>query len=373
MKRFTILLTVVLGLFLVGNSAVSANDTDSKFDVSVVKSDKMRGDTSRSWYDLKLTPGEKTTLTLNVTNRDTKSETFDVLTTQAETGHNMVMTAENPISKVQSSVISSLQLGSNILTTPNDTLTIPAGETKQVNVQVRMPSSRINGSWLGGIHLQKHVDSSSRAANGYTNRFNYLVYVQLSNTDDVTKADLSLKGITYKKQNGTGQVNIKLQNDKAGFVSDANSKVLIHQKGQSENVVNVSQNSQSIANGSIFTYQLSTNALKAGKTYVADITIHDNKNNLTWHWTQEFKAQAELPLSGWLGSNPMVANYNWIWWLLAILALIIWLIIVLLRRRRMVDIIEMVAGQQIERRVQYKVYKKMLKEGLFVTLKKKTK
>ncbi|MFC4761458.1 WxL protein host-binding domain-containing protein [Fructobacillus durionis] len=373
MKKFTVLLAMFASLLLFGSHVASANDTDSKFNVSVVKSDKMRGDTSRAWFDLKMNPSEKTTLHLELTNRGDKAATFIIAATQAETQTNMAMVADRSISDVQSSVIPSLQLGSNILTVPETKVTLAAGDTREITAQVNMPSSKINGSWLGGIHIQKQVDSSDRVKNGYTNRFNYLCYVQLSNTDTVTKADLSLKKVSYEKKASAGQVDIKLQNDKAGYVADANSEVKIRQKGQSENVTDYKQTNQSIANGSVFTYQVPTDALKAGKTYVADITIHDNKNNLTWHWSQEFKVSMFLPVSGWFGDK-LGKNYAWLWWLLALLALLIFLIIFfLLRRRRMVDIIEIVAGKEVQRRVAYKEYKKMLKDGMFVTLAKKVK
>lgn len=374
MKRFTVLLAMLASLILFGSHAASANDTDSKFDVAVVKNDKMRGDTSRAWFDLKLNPGEKTTVSLAVTNRGDKTSTFDVISSQAVTETNMEMSANDSISSVQNAVIPDLRLGSNILTVPNSKVTIAAGQTKVVSAQVNMPSSRINGSWLGGVHVQKEVSQSDRVANGYTNRFNYLVYVQLSNTDTVTKADLSLKKVSYQKNNKIGQVDIDLQNNKAGYVADGYSEVKIRQKGEPNNVTDYKQSNQSIANGSIFTYQVPTKSLKSGKTYVADITIHDNKNNITWHWSKEFKVSVFLPVSGWLNSNPVTKGYNWIWELLALLVLVIFLIIFfILRRRRMVDIIEIVAGNEVQRRVAYKEYKKMLKDGMFVTLVKKAK
>lgn len=371
MKKLTLILIMLTGWFLMGGvHASAANETDSKFDVSIVKSDKQRGDTNRAWYDLKMNPGEKTTLTLSLTNRDSKAATFIVTAAQAETETNMVLTANRSISDVQSSVIPSLQLGSQILTVPTSKVTIAAGETKEITANVAMPSSKINGSWLGGIHLQKQVSASDQATNGYTNRFNYLTYVQLSNTDAVTKADLSLKKIDYQTKNKAGQLNIHLQNDQAGYVVDGSSTVTVHQKGQDTKLVNVKQNNQSIANGSIFTYQVPTESLKTGKTYVADITIHDNKNNITWHWTKEFKVSSMAQIGAWLGSSPVTKNYRWLWFLLLI-PLLAWLIFIWLKKKRMVDVIEMVAGNQIERRISYGAYKQMLKEGIDVSLVKK--
>lgn len=60
MKKLIKTVGMLMSLFLLTSVLVSAdNATDSKFDASIVKSDKERGDTSRAWYDLKLNPGEK--------------------------------------------------------------------------------------------------------------------------------------------------------------------------------------------------------------------------------------------------------------------------------------------------------------------------
>lgn len=179
-----------------------------------------------------------------------------------------------------------------------------------------------------------------------------------------------MKNVFYKEQGQTGRVNIALQNDKQGYVGNASSTVALHQKGQSNNEVVYNQKNQSIANGSIFTYQVPTKKLSAGKTYVADITIHDEKNNLTWHWSKEFKTSALLPVTGWANNSPLTRDYHWLWWLLLIPALI-WFFIIWRRNRKMVDIIEIVSGNRFERRVSYKVYKQMLKDGIVVLLKNK--
>lgn len=324
MKKLIKTVGMLMSLFLLTSVLVSAdNATDSKFDASIVKSDKERGDTSRAWYDLKLNPGEKTTLAVSLTNRDTKPATFLISATQAETGSNMVMSANRPINEVQDAVNSSLRLGNSILKVSSAKVTVAAGETREIPAQVTMPSTKIDGSWLGGIHIQKQVASSDQAQNGYTNRFNYMTYVQLSNTDVVTKADLDLKKVSYQSKSQSGIVNIALQNKQNGYVSNASSTVKVHQKGESATVVNDVQSNQSIANGSNFTYQVPTKELKSGKTYVADITIHDNKNNVTWHWTKEFKVSSLSAVSGWLSSNPMTRNNNWLWLLLLIPLLII--------------------------------------------------
>lgn len=230
-----------------------------------------------------------------------------------------------------------------------------------------MPSTKIDGSWLSGIHIQKQVASSDQAQNGYTNRFNYMTYVQLSNTDVVTKADLDLKKVSYQSKSQSGIVNIALQNKQNGYVSNASSTVKVHQKGESATVVNDVQSNQSIANGSNFTYQVPTKELKSGKTYVADITIHDNKNNVTWHWTKEFKVSSLSAVSGWLSSNPMTRNNNWLWLLLLIPLLII-LFFLWRKQKKMVDVVENLQGKQINRRISYKAYKQMRREGMDVVI-----
>nr|WP_238476957.1 DUF916 domain-containing protein [Fructobacillus broussonetiae] len=345
----------------------SANDTDSKFDVEVEKNEHQR-DQSVSWYDLKMNPNESTTLKLKLTNRDSTASTFDLVASQAVTGTGMTMTASDPIAKVQNAVIPSLRLGSQTLTMDAPSVTINPGETKEVTAHVQMPDRQLPGSWLGGFYVQKRV--ASRASNGYTNQFSYLAYVQLSNTDAVTKADLSLHKVSYTEQGQSGKVNIALQNDKQGYVANATSSVAVRQKGQSNNEVVYNQSKQSIANGSIFTYQVPTKKLSAGKTYVADITIHDVKNNLTWHWSKEFKTSALLPVTGWVNNSPLTRNYHWLWWLLLI-PLWIWWFLIWRKNRKMVDIIEIVSGARYERRVSYKVYKQMLKDGIVVILKDK--
>ncbi|MBS9335464.1 DUF916 and DUF3324 domain-containing protein [Fructobacillus sp. M1-13] len=368
MKKLSVLLAFLAGLIFYGNRAVSANDTDSQFDVALVKNDRQR-DTNNSWFDLQLNPGESTTLTLKVSNRSKQSATFDVMATQAQTGSNMQMIAEKSIGEAQKTVIPALQQGNNMLTVKNSATTIAAGETKEITATVHMPSKAITGSWLGGIHIQKRVTNGNRASNGYTNRFNYLAYVQLSNTDAVTKASLSLKKVSYQIKNQAGLLNINLQNDQAGYVGNASSKVIVRQKDDNKDVLTYNQNNQSIANGSNFTYQVPTDSLKAGKTYVADITIHDNKNNLTWHFEKEFSVSAVLPVTGWAESSPLTRDYHWLWWLL-LLPVLALLIFFWRRNKKMVDIIEMVAGTRITRRVSYKVYKQMVKEGIPVSIAK---
>lgn len=312
-------------------------------------------------------PVKKTTLAVSLTNRDTKPATFLISATQAETGSNMVMSANRPINEVQDAVNSSLRLGNSILKVSSAKVTVAAGETREIPAQVTMPSTKIDGSWLGGIHIQKQVASSDQAQNGYTNRFNYMTYVQLSNTDVVTKADLDLKKVSYQSKSQSGIVNIALQNKQNGYVSNASSTVKVHQKGESATVVNDVQSNQSIANGSNFTYQVPTKELKSGKTYVADITIHDNKNNVTWHWTKEFKVSSLSAVSGWLSSNPMTRNNNWLWLLLLIPLLII-LFFLWRKQKKMVDVVENLQGKQINRRISYKAYKQMRREGMDVVI-----
>lgn len=82
MKKLSVLLAFFASLIIFGGQLASANDTDSKFNVEVVKSDKQR-DQAKTWYDLKMNPNESTALTLKVTNRDTTASTFDLVASQA--------------------------------------------------------------------------------------------------------------------------------------------------------------------------------------------------------------------------------------------------------------------------------------------------
>ncbi|MCO0832398.1 DUF916 domain-containing protein [Fructobacillus sp. W13] len=148
MKKLSVLLAFLASLVIFGGQMASANDTDSKFNVEVVKNDKQR-DNSNSWYDLKLNPNESTTLTLKVTNRDTSASTFDLVASQATTGTGMTMSASDPIAKVQNAVIPSLRLGNQMLSFDSSSVTINPGETKEINSHVQMPDRELPGSWLG--------------------------------------------------------------------------------------------------------------------------------------------------------------------------------------------------------------------------------
>ncbi|MDF7637162.1 DUF3324 domain-containing protein [Leuconostocaceae bacterium ESL0958] len=320
-KIFPVLLAVVLAWSFAGWS-VQADQHDSGFNAGMIPNDHQRTDRN-AWFDLKLAPGEQTTLAVALSNRSTRSATFQVATAQAQTHAGMQLSVADQQAGSRGVTASGQGFGQP-LQAEQDHVTLAPGQSTKLLVKATMPKQAQTGSWLGGIRITKELTKQEQEKAGFTNRFSYLAYVQLSNTDQTTKPALALDKVSYEASNSQmGALHIGLRNQAAGFMGKGHSVVKIFKKGQAEAQNEYKNDNQAIANSSIFTYRVPTQALSTGQKYQADITIWDNQTGQVWHFKQDFTVPSgQAGFTRWV-TDRFQDGLAWYYWLLALVLLLL--------------------------------------------------
>lgn len=295
-------------------------------------------DPNLGYYDLKVKPGQKQTVSIAVQNSGSKAAQVDVTPTTATTNDSGLMNYQPSDAKKDST----LKYAFSDLMSGSQRVTIPANGSQTVTFTLQAPKATFAGKISGGFYVSEVADDSvTKSLSGkgatLTNRYAYVVGVVLRQDGQPTvKPSLRLQTVKPGLVNAHTAIIANLQNTRAESLGEMDVKAEIRKVGQSKVLYQNHQQGLQMAPNSNFNYgiNLKNKPLKAGR-YQLKMTIKGNKGS--WVLTKEFtitRQQAnkyndkavELPKTNW-----------WPYIIIGLLAVIILFLIWLLWKRRKND------------------------------------
>lgn len=200
-------------------------------------------------------------------------------------------------------------------------VTVKAGESTKVIVNLNVPKQAFAGVIVGGIYVERLTNSYDNTKNGVNTKNHFSMTLPVVITEQAKAkriAKMELDKVTVK--NGP-EITAKLHNVKPVMFGKLSIDSKITKKNHTKTLVHKSVNNYQVAPNSSFDYLVSdsSNQLGAGK-YTLDMHLQSGKRK--WHLVKDFViiSKQGAPLTkqtGWLGISMML------WIVVIILILII--------------------------------------------------
>ncbi|MDR2464779.1 MAG: DUF916 and DUF3324 domain-containing protein [Streptococcaceae bacterium] len=204
MKKGLTIMGIVFACFFLGNLAFA----DAEYNIEAVTSNHQL-DKKKSYFDLRVKPGEEFDIELfiNNTSKQDASFTVDANTATTNPALNINYSQKNPeLDKSMRFVFSKMAK------VDRRKVTIPPTSRKKVVIHLKIPNERFNGMVLGGIHVRRELNAAEKETSGYVNRFSYVKGVKLTQNDGLVEGDLKLLDVVGEEQHNRIKVKSLIQN-----------------------------------------------------------------------------------------------------------------------------------------------------------------
>lgn len=326
LKKFP---TVIIGILIVLGSLFVYTDqaSASAANFSVTTNIPVNQiDKSKTFFDLKMSPGQKQDITVTLKNETNKAVTVEIGINSAKTNSNGVIEYGNN----DISTDSSLKYPLTALIKGPTSIVLPANQSQKVTFNIVMPGKSFDGIILGGLHFQQKtsevVAAPTTQGASVQNEFAYAVAVVLKETDAEILPHLNLVKVKAGQYNHQNVINATIQNDHAAILSDVEVKADIYAKNGTEPVYSSVKNKMQIAPNTTWNYPISLNGtqMKPGK-YKIDMVVSGTSNNQkkTWHFTEEFDITSNEADTLNKSDVNLNANTNGLDWLIIIMGILI--------------------------------------------------
>ncbi len=209
-------------------------------------------------------------------------------------------------------------------------VTVKAGESTEVIVNLNVPKQAFAGVIVGGIYVERLTNSYDNTKNGVNtkNHFSMTLPVVITEQTKAKRiAKMKLDNVVVKKG---PEITAKLHNVKPVMFGKLSIDSKITKKNHTKTLVHKSVNNYQVAPNSSFDYLVSdsSNQLGVGK-YTLDMHLQSGKRK--WHLVKDFVITSKqgAPLTkqtGWLGISMMlwIVVIILIFIIASLVAVIIW-------------------------------------------------
>lgn len=249
-------------------------------------------DKSKTYFDLRMNPGQKQTISLMLTNTSEEETRISIATNRATTNRNGVI----DYSKTEEVVDDSLRYNFTELIEGPESVTLAPNEEKNVEYTIQMPEESFDGIILGGFYLHKETTGNTQEDEGVQikNDFSYVIGVRLSENDKTIEPKLLVNQITPGLENYRTVVNVNLQNPEPRILSGVTVDAQVRKVGSQTILHQTIKENQSFAPNSNYDFPISwdNQELKPGK-YQLSLEATDQEGN-KWQFDKEFDIASDV-------------------------------------------------------------------------------
>ncbi|WP_086351143.1 DUF916 and DUF3324 domain-containing protein [Candidatus Enterococcus clewellii] len=290
-KKWPVLLCLVYIFSFIGFGMTAyGEETDADitnaggFSFEVIQPENQR-DSSKGYFDLRMTPGQQQTVQVKLVNPTDIEITVSVKLNGAKTNKNGVIeygpnTFENDASLTYDFV--------DVVKGPEE-IKIPANGETTLDLAISMPAEQYDGVITGGIELQNlSADSTENQTGSVINKYAYLIGMVLSETDTEVMPDLALNKVYPELSNYRNSIFVNFSNTQAVIVDDMTVDAQITKKGSDDVLYDTKVASMRMAPNSMIDFPISMQGdrMVAGD-YTAKIVVTTKTDR--WEWTEDFK------------------------------------------------------------------------------------
>ena len=271
------------------NAEATTSDGESplSFSYQVIQPENQRSDVS--YFDLRMTPGQKQTVQIELRNDTSKKKTIEVSINGTTTNSNGVI--ENGPSTIEADP--SLRYAFEELVRGPETVNLPAKGKATVELTIQMPAETYDGVISGGIQLKEAVDEKERAKQvGVINEYSFLVGMLLTETDTEVLPELALNKVFAGANGSQSIIYANISNTQAAYIGDLTLSVEISQAGKAAILYETKKSGLQMGpnNQMDFPVPLNGGNLVAGE-YEAHVKATSGERN--WSWDQAFTVTDE--------------------------------------------------------------------------------
>lgn len=274
---------IIFLFFCLGGGIVSqASEID--FNVKAILPENQRSK-EISYFDLRVTPGDTQTLSVELTNDTEKEVTVYASANSAITNDNGIVDYSYTDAKKDTSVVFTF---SEIAKMPKEII-LPKKSTKVVECVIKLPKESFDGYVLGGLYFEQKEDKKekSQGALAVGNRFSYVVGVLLSETDQEVKPELALNKVEATQINGNNAVIMNVQNKENAMIKKLQLDAKLYYEKETKPRYENHQEALTMAPNTNFNYKidLKDQPFVAGR-YTVKIKANDGYQD--WNWEKSF-------------------------------------------------------------------------------------
>ncbi|PGL73257.1 DUF916 and DUF3324 domain-containing protein [Bacillus sp. AFS055030] len=331
-KLLLILSAILLTLSFIPLSVRAENTID--FSVkAIIPTNQI--DHMKSYFDLKMSPGQKQDFKIEVFNNSKKEETIEANITFATTNNNgLIDYSESNSKNADKSLKYPL---TNLVSEPQKEVVIPAGKSKVVSFSITMPKDEYNGVILGAAHFKKKIDETKKSSENESinikNEYAYVVGIKLSENSNEVEPNLHLLDIKPTLVNYRTTIAATIQNSESSIVKDMSIDAQIFKKGSNKVLYSSKKTEMSMAPNSNFDYAIDLNnqPIESGTYRLKMKAIIGTQ---IWEWDELFTIGKEETD---LNNKAVEIKNNYFWYYIGgglILLIGIICLIVFLRRKK---------------------------------------
>ncbi|PGM56778.1 DUF916 and DUF3324 domain-containing protein [Bacillus sp. AFS053548] len=280
LKKFIII------LFLININNFHAIAAEMNFAVSpVIPTNQI--DQSKTYFDLRMKPGQKQILKVQIKNDTDKKIVVETKANSAITNSSGIADYGNSNSKVDATLEIPF---TNIAKVKKETI-IPAKSEATVEITIEMPKQQFDGVILGGLHFsEKEDEGQAKKEDGsiqIKNKYAYVIGVLIRETDKVIKRDLKLNEVKTSLINARNVVTANLQNIEPAMLKNLSVDAKVFTEQGKKILHETKKENLRMAPNSNFDYAIDwgDRALESGN-YRLEMKATDGEQS--WKWTRIF-------------------------------------------------------------------------------------
>lgn len=295
-------------------------------------------DENKGYYELRLAPGEKETLRLEVGNSSVDPIKIQITPHTAYT--NVLGTVEYGKDALEAdpTLVHSL----DELMTSSEVIALAENETKVVEILLEMPEEAFEGYLAGGLRIvevknEEESEAPEEEGVAIKNEFAHVVGVVVSNTGDSVQPVLELLDVFADQLNYRNVISVTLQNLTPAFVNRLEVEATVKRAGESDVLYEASKEMMQMAPNSNFNFPISLEGdrFRSGN-YVLELRAKSGENE--WSWTRMFTIDADDARK--LNREDVMIDNRPNWWMISALFLaFVWIMLgtyrFLLRRKHL--------------------------------------
>ncbi|WP_348923022.1 DUF916 and DUF3324 domain-containing protein [Enterococcus rotai] len=264
-----------------------AQDGTMNFSVTAVIPENQI-DQTKSYFDLKMKPGQVQELEVLMNNPLDKEVTVINHANTAITNDNGIVDYSNANPQLDKT----LNAPFSEIAEVEKEITIPAKSSKTLKVKVTMPKEELDGVILGGLHFtEKEVENPKEDGKGgvqIKNRFAFAIGVLMRENDKFIEPELQLGKIEPSQINFRNTLKANIQNTQPLIMPEVEVKSHITKKGSDQSLFEQNKQGVRMAPNSNFNFGIDweNQEFKSGK-YTLHMTVFNGKDK--WEWNKDFE------------------------------------------------------------------------------------
>lgn len=244
-------------------------------------------DKNIGYYQLLMNPSQEQIISIILSNPSSEAITVNLALNGAKTNKTGVIEYAN--SEIENDA--SLAFAFEDVVTGPESVDLVAGETKQVDLNVKMPDTGFEGVIAGGLQLMKAgqaEDADTSGGSTVINQYAYVVSILLQESEAILTPDLQYNSAYAGQLNYRNSVYVDFSNVIAVYLNDLTVEAQVMKKDSNTVLYEAKKTSMRMAPNSFMEFPISMNGdrMEAG-TYTVHMLATSGEQR--WEWTEDFE------------------------------------------------------------------------------------